>query len=85
MTGLGEELVCACEVLLELAFDDFVPGSSCRLVKLRCFKMFASPPVGCDLGGSGGSVQGDHLYLIQSSTLKKSTGYSSFVVLPIKQ
>ena len=50
--------------------------------------MLSKPPKAPEagfFGGNGGSVQGDHLYLIQSSMLKKSTGYFSLVFISTKQ
>ena len=64
---------------------DFFPGIG-RLSKLEDMLSKLPKPPDCWLhGGSGGSVQGDNRYLIQSSILKKSTGYFSLVLMSKKQ
>jgi len=62
---------------------DFLPGKG-RLRRLPESRLLRLPEEG-KMGGSAGSMQGEKRYLIQSSTLKKSTGYFSFVLISTKQ
>ena len=64
---------------------DFFPGIGRLRILPDKLRRLPRPPIFWFLGGNGGSVQGEKRNLIQSSKLKKSTGYFSFVLISTKQ
>ena len=72
---------CCGEVLPEADFLPEIGRFNKLLGRLRRLLRL----VGGNRGGRGGSTQGENRYLIQSSTLKKSTGYFSLVFISTKQ